>query len=229
MPARIARLLASYPDHLLSVEHDALLWRDGSCMPIGAAQPARPLEAMLRSATIADQLRQAYQPGPMLAPPPRDHSPGRLRNTGFFLKMYGDCHAAAPPLRSVTWMPRTRPQTLSVTTVNDLAGRLERVVAVLEGMPDRVKAHLVPSAGAYNCRVVADTGLPSMHAFGAAIDLGARGSEYWAWSRARSVRYDPRHLPGEIVEAFEAERFIWGGKWFHYDSMHFEYRPELFR
>jgi hypothetical protein len=27
---------------------------------------------------------------------------------------------------------------------------------------------------------------------------------------------------------FEAERFIWGGKWYHYDTMHFEYRPELF-
>jgi hypothetical protein len=113
--------------------------------------------------------------------------------------------------------------------VNDLAGRLKRVVAVLEGMPDRVKAHLVPSAGAYNCRVVAHTGLPSMHAFGSAIDLDARGSEYWAWSRSRGNRYDPRRLPREIVEAFEAERFIWSGKWFHYDGVHFEYRPELFR
>jgi hypothetical protein len=211
MAERIARLPASYPDHLLRVENDALFWRDGLRMSIGAAQPARPFEEVLWSATIADQLRQAYEPGPMLALPPRDQSSGRLRNTGFFLKMYGDCHAAAaaaPRLRSVTWMPRTRPQTVSVTTVNDLAGRLERVVAVLEGMPDRVKAHLVPSAGAYNCRVVADIGLPSMHAFGAAIDLDARGSEYWAWSRSRGNRYDPRRLPGEIVEAFEAERFI---------------------
>ncbi|MDP3291618.1 MAG: M15 family metallopeptidase, partial [Sulfuricurvum sp.] len=21
--------------------------------------------------------------------------------------------------------------------------------------------------------------------------------------------------------------FIWGGRWYHYDTMHFEYRPEL--
>ncbi|NUM57423.1 MAG: M15 family metallopeptidase, partial [Bdellovibrionaceae bacterium] len=27
---------------------------------------------------------------------------------------------------------------------------------------------------------------------------------------------------------FESEGFIWGGKWNHYDTMHFEYRPELF-
>ena len=31
----------------------------------------------------------------------------------------------------------------------------------------------------------------------------------------------------EIVRAFEAEGFIWGGKWHEYDLMHFEYRPEI--
>jgi len=34
-------------------------------------------------------------------------------------------------------------------------------------------------------------------------------------------------LPWEIVRIFEAHGFIWGGKWYHYDTMHFEYRPEL--
>ena len=31
----------------------------------------------------------------------------------------------------------------------------------------------------------------------------------------------------EIVEIFERHGFIWGGKWSYYDTMHFEYRPEL--
>jgi peptidoglycan LD-endopeptidase CwlK len=31
----------------------------------------------------------------------------------------------------------------------------------------------------------------------------------------------------EIVKIFEKYGFIWGGKWYHYDTMHFEYRPEL--
>jgi peptidoglycan LD-endopeptidase CwlK len=26
---------------------------------------------------------------------------------------------------------------------------------------------------------------------------------------------------------FEKHGFIWGAKWYHYDTMHFEYRPEL--
>jgi hypothetical protein len=32
---------------------------------------------------------------------------------------------------------------------------------------------------------------------------------------------------GTIINAFEKEGFIWGGKWVIYDNMHFEYHPEL--
>ncbi|MEO3473198.1 M15 family metallopeptidase [Roseomonas sp. CAU 1739] len=228
--ARAARLVASYPDHLARIEGDTLVWTDGTRMPIGAAQPARPFEEMLRSASIADQLRQAYAPGPLLAPPPRDHSPGRLRNAGFFAKMYGDCRqgTVTPQLRPVTWMPRTRPQALPITTVNDVATRLERVIGTLDAMPDRLKAYLVPAAGSYNCRAVADTGQPSMHGTGAAIDIAVRQSDYWVWARSRGEAVYRNRIALEIVEAFEAERFIWGGKWYHFDTMHFEYRPELF-
>lgn len=33
--------------------------------------------------------------------------------------------------------------------------------------------------------------------------------------------------PKAVIEAFESEGFIWGGKWTLWDNMHFEYRPEL--
>ena len=76
MSARIARLVASYPDHLACVECDALLWQDGSLMPIGAEQPARPFHKMLRSATIADQLRQTYNRDPHSARSRMTTAPG---------------------------------------------------------------------------------------------------------------------------------------------------------
>jgi hypothetical protein len=90
-PLKIARLVASYPDHLAGIEGDTLIWTDGTRMPIGGGQPPRPFDEMLRSASLADQLRQMYEPGPPHGPPPFNYSPGRLRNTAFFLKMYGDC------------------------------------------------------------------------------------------------------------------------------------------
>jgi hypothetical protein len=33
--------------------------------------------------------------------------------------------------------------------------------------------------------------------------------------------------PKAVIEAFERGGFLWGGKWFLFDNMHFEYRPEL--
>ena len=29
------------------------------------------------------------------------------------------------------------------------------------------------------------------------------------------------------IRAFEAHGFVWGGKWLFFDTIHFEYRPEL--
>lgn len=227
---RLAGLVAAYPDHLARIDGRDLVWKDGTRMPTGAGLPARPFETMLRDATLADQVRQAYPRGAPTGVPRRDHSPGRLRHTPFFTGMYGDCRqgAAAARHRTVTWMPRTRPQRLPVTTVNDVATRLERVIDALEGLPDRLKAYLVPSAGTFNCRAVADTGLLSMHAHAAAIDINVQQSDYWAWARGRGDIPYRNRIPYEIAEPFEAERFIWGGKWYHYDTMHFEYRPELF-
>lgn len=222
-------LAAAYPDHLAGLDGDVLVWTDGTRMETGASRPARPFEVMLRDATLADQMRQAYTTGRPAGPPGRNLSPGRIRNTAFFVKMYGDCRRgdAERRHRTVTWMPRTRPQPLPVTTENDVATRLERVIAELERLPDRLKAYLVPSSGTFNCRTVADTGLLSMHAYAAAIDINVARSDYWSWARERGDIPYRNRIPFEIAEVFEAQRFIWGGKWYHYDTMHFEYRPEL--
>lgn len=36
------------------------------------------------------------------------------------------------------------------------------------------------------------------------------------------------HFPEEVINVFASEGFIWGGHWNHFDTMHFEYRPEFF-
>ncbi len=85
------------------------------------------------------------------------------------------------------------------------------------------------AAGAYNCRQIARTGRLSMHAYGAAIDINVKHADYWRWAGPDNGNQN-RHrnkLPFEIVRIFEKHGFIWGGKWYHYDTMHFEYRPEL--
>ena len=51
---------------------------------------------------------------------------------------------------------------------------------------------------------------------------------YWRWQTpAQLATFSRKNWPNEIVEAFERHGFIWGGKWWHFDTMHFEYRPEI--
>jgi hypothetical protein len=75
---------------------------------------------------------------------------------------------------------------------------------------------------------VKDTGRLSMHAYGAAIDLNLKFSNYWLWEAKGAMNIPYRNaIPREIVDAFERHGFIWGGRWYYYDTMHSEYRPEL--
>jgi hypothetical protein len=125
-------------------------------------------------------------------------------------------------------MPSRKGGTVAFTTVNDAAGHLEAVVRDLEKLPKEMTRYLVPHTGAYNCRTIAGTDRRSVHAYGAAIDINTKYSDYWLWAKPVDgvIPYRNR-IPIEVVEAFERHGFIWGGKWYHYDTMHFEYRPEL--
>ncbi|MBD3799833.1 MAG: M15 family metallopeptidase [Epsilonproteobacteria bacterium] len=68
-----------------------------------------------------------------------------------------------------------------------------------------------------------------MHSYGIAIDLAPNTTQYWkdeASSETAKIGYK-NTMPLSIVRIFEKHGFIWGGRWYHYDTMHFEYRPEL--
>jgi len=89
----------------------------------------------------------------------------------------------------------------------------------------------------YHWRAIADRPSRSYHSWGLAVDILPKGwgqkNIYWNWisywnSRWMLVPLERRWMPPmAVVEAFEAEGFIWGGKWLLWDNMHFEYRPEL--
>lgn len=72
---RLRQLVDAYPDYLARLDGPAIDWRDGTHMPTGLGEPERPFEMMLRDASLADQVRQAYLKGPLDGPPSRDHSP----------------------------------------------------------------------------------------------------------------------------------------------------------
>ena len=218
-------LIRAYPEQLAGYDSSNLIWRDGTRMPLSDGRPYKTFEEMLRRGSILDQVRLPYPAGVSAAALVPQDDPGRIRSRAFFDKMYGNCWRGEvmPRLGSVAWLPQSWGHTIRVTSVNDVAARLAEVSAELDTLPVSIKRYAYPPSGTYSCRTVADTGEPSMHSWGAAIDINAAHAAYWLWHRGTSAKT----IPAEIIDIFERHGFIWGGKWLHYDTMHFEYRPEL--
>jgi len=224
-------LLAAYPDFLARVDGNDLVWKDGTRMPIDdGAGPKKP-NALLERPDIKDMFADPYPVGETGIPPGLDVDPGRARYMPLFEKMYGSCRAREVTARlvDVVWLPTRSAARIKFSKVNGAAAALQRVSDELDKLPDRFVRYLKPTQGTYNCRPIAGTKRLSAHGLGIAIDIASSQSNYWFWAKpdaAGRIPYKNR-IPWEIVNVFERHGFVWGGKWYHYDTMHFEYRPEL--
>ncbi len=214
------RLAIAYPG-VVSYS-DGKLVVNGQELPLNENLSTGTFDARMKVATIGDQFSIEYPMGCPAAKPAKDHDPGRLRNEAFFRAMYGSSSAAVQSkLRSIDWFGSK----VLVTSVNDVAGKLEKVRDELNLLPS-LRPYLAPSGGTFVWRAIDGTNNLSMHSFGIAIDINTKYSDYWRWSSSKSVAYRNR-IPCEIALVFEKHGFIWGAKWYHFDTMHFEYRPEL--
>ena len=223
-------LVAAYPDQLASYDDQNLVWKDGTRQALSDGQTKKPFDDLLNHPSIVDQFAIPYPLGPQTTLPSVNEDPGRIRNEEFFKKMYGDCRKGevADNLRPVLWLPHRGGGTILATRVNGIAEKLEQISAELEKLPAPIAKYAVPSAGAYSCRKIAESNLVSMHSYGAAIDLNDKFGDYWLWNKKRDGTFIRHHrMPYQIVEIFERFGFIWGGKWYHFDTFHFEYRPEI--
>ncbi|MBR6153853.1 MAG: M15 family metallopeptidase [Treponema sp.] len=96
----------------------------------------------------------------------------------------------------------------------------------------------IKTAEAYYWRIISGTTRKSFHSLGIAVDIQPKSLNgkqiYWSWAKEKnpdgwmltplSKRWIP---PKKVLDIFEEEGFIWGGKWIIFDNMHFEYHPEL--
>ncbi len=224
------RLQLAYPQHIAGVAGNQILWRDGTRTAIDDGRGIKSFADLLTAPDLQDIFAIDYPTGDP-SPPPLIADPGRARPEAFFDRMYGNCRKGevTKNLVDVAWMPTRGKTKVKVTRVNGVADKLRAVSAELERLPRTFDVYLKPVAGTYACRVIAGTERLSTHGHGIAIDIALKHAHYWRWSKPdASGRYAWRNeIPLEIVRIFEKHGFIWGGRWYHYDTMHFEYRPEL--
>ncbi len=230
-PGRLAGLVAAYPDALDQIVGNDLVWRDGTRMSLDDGLGVKRFDDWLARPDIKDMLAMPYPAGQPAVAPALNFDPGRARNQAFFDKLYGDCRKGEVEknLVAVVWLPKKYGKSVAFSGRHGAAERLAAVSARLDQLPASFDAFLLPPAGTYNCRVIAGTDRVSAHGHAIAIDIAVKHAHYWQWpgaSPAGALTYR-NEIPLEIVDAFEAEGFIWGGRWSHFDTMHFEYRPEL--
>lgn len=231
IPEGLQRLLKAYPNQFKSASENELVWQDGSTMVFDDGKKNKTHQELLDSPDLEDQLSQVYPKGSKYDKPAKNHDPGRIRYEAFLKKMYGQSAVEVQKnLTTVIWLPKTLKVRLSVTKINDVHLKLKAVSEELDALPHLHK-YLKAPGGTFNWRNIAGTKRLSAHSFGMTIDINVAHSHYWqneAGSANENFNLSYKNsIPLEIVEIFEKHGFIWGGKWYHYDTMHFEYRPEL--
>ena len=217
-------LVRAYPDHLKGCKENRLIWKDGETMLYDDGRQNKSFDQLLNRPDLEDMFHYRYDRnfnGGLRKARQKNYDPGRIRYEPFFRKMYGNTASQVQRhLTTIDWFG----QKVRVTKINGVASQLLAVERELKRYPE-LRKYLVPIGGTFNWRHIAGTRRLSVHSFGAAIDINTKYSAYWRWSK--SGRRPLNRIPRKIVETFEKHGFIWGGKWYHYDTMHFEYRPEI--
>jgi hypothetical protein len=218
-------LAAAYPD-AFEIIPNGIRFPDGTVIAYNDGEN-KNFNEKLEHPDLRDMLSLSYPKGEQKVPPPENFDPGRFRPDAFFHALYGKNEAEIrSKLRSVHWMPSTDGTWLPVSTCFGVDKKLEAVIAELESLGPEFTQYLSPPGGAFNYRTIAGTKRLSAHSFGIAIDIAVDSSHYWLREAQGAAEYK-NSIPYKIVEIFEKHGFIWGGKWYHFDTMHFEYRPEL--
>ncbi|TLD97577.1 M15 family peptidase [Helicobacter jaachi] len=158
----------------------------------------------------------------------RDEDTSRIRHLGFYKQIYGHTESEVKKqLVTLAWFENFPKNFVLITTANGVDKALTRVIARLKQLPKEYHKFLMYQDTFY-WRNIADSPNLSPHSFAIALDINTKFSKYWLWDKKQHDMYHyENEIPLEIVRAFEEEGFIWGGRWWHYDTMHFEYRPEI--
>lgn len=218
-----------YGDLIESVDKDLIILKNGTSLPYRTDDIKNSWDEKINNADLEMQPSQAYDSGGLDTSPPYLYSPGRLRYQPFFQALYGeDKEAIKKNLTTIKWKTENGFVNLLVNKIGDIDKKLMAINQEIAKLPKKERM-IANSASTFCYRFIKDTNRLSMHSYGIAIDLSPAKTQYWkSVTKSETALIDYKNtMPLSIVRIFEKYGFIWGGRWYHYDTMHFEYRPEL--
>ena len=217
-----ACLLEAYPNFFKSIEHDT----SGNIFFVtlkGERIPYRRSGDDVYDSGIYETLHIQYPLEPDRPVPQEGEDPGRIRSYALLRALYGSDKLSVEQ--------SMRPFLLFGEKIMVPERLLPPLIKVREQLQElfaekpHLERYVHPAYGQY-WRYIAKTERLSPHCWGIALDFNPDIATYWQWSK-QMPHPDQVQYPSEIVRIFERNGFIWGGKWRHYDLMHFEYRPEI--
>lgn len=231
MKQDILSLMMAYPEYITNVQRNDddkiyIVMKSGKKL-LYDDKKTKTFEEKIYNPDIQDMMEQIYPLtfcGELMD---KNFDPGRFRAYPILTEVYGSSQAEVQSnLKNVKTGYGFSQFNKNNKAAEALQAAMEELTAVVQKNP-RVAACAFPTNGTFNYRHIAGTNLLSPHAFGIAIDLVRDRRDYWKWATPEEGEKRIASYPKEIVDIFERNNFIWGGKWNHFDSLHFEYRPEI--
>ncbi len=223
-------LETAYPGTDLDRPAGRFTTAEGKSVPYRGDRDVAPADR-LNGATIGDMFVYTYPLAFDLTQRRTPwNDPGRVRNEALFRALWFETDAAArASLQRVSYRRGNQRADFQVTSRHCVHAQLQAALTDIAALGPAMDRYFDSIGGSFNWRVISGTNRLSSHSFGIAVDFNSQLGGYWRWSGAAPGQAQEFNntFPPELVQIMERYGFIWGGKWHHFDGMHFEYRPDL--
>ncbi|MCT4593455.1 MAG: M15 family metallopeptidase [Anaeromicrobium sp.] len=227
MKRDLLTLMMAYPEYIVDLEVSSdnrvyLIMKSGNKI-LYDDKEKKNYSAKLNNPDLQDMLEEIYPLCHTDEIMEKNFDPGRIRSYALLKEVYGNSKAHVEKnlvaAKGVRFNKNNRAAESMKNVMNELLP--------LAKNNGKIGACVYPMSGTFCYRVISGTGRLSPHSFGIAIDLARDNRDYWKWASKEAGAKRLKSYPQEIVNIFEKNYFIWGGKWNHFDILHFEYRPEF--
>lgn len=231
MKQDILTLMMAYPEYITRIEKS----EDGKVFIVTTSgkkilyddKQTKDFNGKMDDADLQDILEDIYPLSMLDKLLDINRDPGRFRNYNLLNEVYGSSEKlVSSNLVGVPSPYKSYQFNKNNGAAESLKNAMEELKQLAQGN-GAVSTLINPVNGTFNYRVISGTGKLSPHAYGIAIDLNSNPSDYWKWASREAGEKRMLSYPKELVETFEKNNFVWGGKWGHFDILHFEYRPEI--